>query len=130
MDLSRLEPGHVLVDEAMTISAAACAAYRAAVEDETPQHLLNDVVPCMAVAAKALAAVLRAIDLPAGTVHTSQELEFAATVAPGSALHAKATIAQNSVRRGTRFIAVDFAVTADGDAAVRGRTSLAIAEAA
>jgi hypothetical protein len=129
MDLNALQPGHVLVDEPLAVPADVCAAYRDAVEDCVELHVRERIVPSMAAAALALSAILRAIELPAGTVHTSQEVEFVSAIAEGAGLHTKATVMQNSVRRGTRFLALDFVVSDSEAVAVRGRTSLAVAEA-
>ena len=63
-------------------------------------------------------------------MHTGQELTFSRPVAMGSAIRCSATVAANSVRRGTRFLTLDLRGERDGEAAVEGRAALAIPEEA
>ena len=128
MDLSTLQPGQPLFSERIVITPAQAAAYRSAVEDDDALYGREHLVPPMAVAALVMGTALRSVELPAGAVHTGQELEFAAPVAEGATLLCSATVAQNSVRRGTRFLVIEIL---GGDAhapAVAGRISIAIAE--
>ena len=128
MDLSTLQPGQPLFSERIVITPAQAAAYRSAVEDDDVLYEQEHLVPPMAVAALVMGTALRAVELPAGAVHTGQELEFAAPVAEGATLSCSATVAQNSVRRGTRFLVIEI-LGGEADApAVAGRISLAIAQ--
>ena len=124
MDLSTLEPGQRLFSRSMSISADDAASYRAAVGDETPTD--EHTVPPMAVAAMVMEVAMRAVELPAGAVHTAQELEFTRPVEEGATLACSATVVSNSVRRGTRFLVLEM-LGVDGDeTAVRARTTIAI----
>ncbi len=128
MDLSTLQPGHSLLRERMTVPAHASAAYREAVEDGCAIHAEERLVPSMAVAALAMGAAMKAVELPAGAVHTGQDLEFLATVPEGAALECSASVEQNSVRRGTRFLTLEVRAACNGKPAMRGRASIAIQE--
>ena len=116
----------MLVDEALTISLEEADAYQAAVDCPAALYQAGRVVSPMAVAALAMAAAMRAVQLPAGTVHTGQELESHRPVLPGTPLRCTAKVAQNSVRKGTRFLSLQFRVASKGETAVDGETSLAI----
>ena len=129
MDITSVEPGTSLFNRTMTVSQGAVRAYVDAVEDANALYEAEGIAPPMAVAALMMALALEAIDLPAGSVHTSQELEFAAPVPIGSAVECSAAVSQNSVRKGTRFVAMDVVGEAQGRRAVAGRVSLAIPEA-
>ena len=128
MDLNTLEPAHALVDREIVISESMAAAYVRAVGDENTLYAEARLVPPMAVAALVMAEAMDAVSLPAGTVHTGQELTFSRPVAVDSAVRCSATVAANSVRRGTRFLTLDLLGELDGEAAVAGRAALAIPE--
>lgn len=124
VDFDALTPGQRIVDKPLAISATVADAYRHAVEDES--LLDGALVPPTAVAALALAAVMDAVSLPAGAVHTAQELEFTAPVPPDAPLQCTAEVAQNSVRGGARFLTLQFKVSNAGVAALTGRSSILI----
>ena len=128
MDLSTLERRQRLVNENLPISREAADAYQAAVAGGAAWHREQGGVPPMAVAALAMATTMRAVGLPAGAVHTGQELAFLGTVAPGAPLQCSAHVAQNSVRRGTRFLSLRFQVTSQGRSVVEGEVAIAVAE--
>ena len=129
MDLNALEPGHSLVDREIIITAAMADAYVRAVGDECALYAQEGLVPPMAVAALVMAEAMDAVSLPAGTVHTGQELTFSRPVTVDSAVRCSATVAANSVRRGTRFLTLDLGGILNGEPAVQGRAALAVPEA-
>jgi hypothetical protein len=131
LDLSLLEPGQELVDEELLISPDIIAAYRSAVDDGATLYREHQVVPPMAVAALAMAAAMRSVELPEGAVHTGQELEFVRPVTPNTPLRCSVRVGLNSVRRGTRFLTLLFnvaSVSSDSLTVVTGRAAIAIPE--
>ena len=128
MDLSLLQPGSVLFTLQLPVSLGAVQAYVEAVADGNGVYFEEQVAPPMAVAALVMARALEAIDLPPGTVHTGQELSFTAPVALGIEMTCQATVAHNSVRRGTRFMAIEFTGDTAQGIAVSGKVSLAVPE--
>ena len=128
MELSSLEPGHLLVDEEMSISPEVAAAYCDAVEDDSVLYREQQVVAPLAVAALALGLAMRAVELPPGAVHAGQELEFVSPVAPGEPLRCSAHVAQNATRGGTRFLGVELLVARREQKVVAGRASILIPE--
>jgi len=131
MDLAILETGQTLLRAPLTISPQEIDAYLDAVDDDAEVYRAEHLAPPMAVAALIMASAMRAVALPAGAVHTSQELDFAAPVAlgpDGATLDCLASVAQNSERRGTRFLVLEIAADIQGRRAVTGRISLAVAE--
>ncbi len=128
MDLSSLGPGAIVVDEELAVSQEAAKAYLLAVGDAETLYREHQVAPPMAIAALAMAAAMRAVELPPGAVHTGQELTFVRPVTPTTRLRCSARVGQNSVRRGTRFLTLQFQVAGDGHSAVEGQASIAIPE--
>lgn len=128
MDLSRLEPGYELFSRQIVITDEAIAHYLAAVDDHSDAYARENIAPPMVVAALVMSEALEAIALPAGAVHTGQELGFEAPVDVGATIDCKGTVVQNSVRRGTRFMALEIITGVGGRQALRGRVSLAIPE--
>ena len=126
MDLSTLTPDQTLVDQELTLSAEASAAYRGAVADANSFYDERRFVPPVALAALAFAAVMDAVKLPAGAVHAGQELEFSSAAEPGASLWCTASVADNGVRGGNRLLALRFQVTNEGEPVVSGRTSIIV----
>jgi acyl dehydratase len=124
VDLSTLQPGQRLCGGPLTIPPERADAYRAAVGASSA----TGAVPGMAVAALMMAEAMRAVDLPAGTVHTGQEVSFSGPVAPGDALETEASVAANSVRRGTRFLVLELTASRTGAPVLSARANLAIPE--
>ncbi|MCY4448355.1 MAG: MaoC family dehydratase [Chloroflexi bacterium] len=129
MDLNTLESGYALVDREIVITSAMVGAYVRAVGDGNTLYAEEGLAPPMAVAALVMAEAMDAVSLPAGTVHTGQELTFSRPVAMGATVRCSATVAANSVRRGTRFLTLDLCGNLEGEAAVEGRAALALPEA-
>lgn len=127
MDLATLEPGHSLFAMKMTISEEQVRAYLDAVEDDADVYRAEGLAPPMAVAALVMGAAMRAVELPAGAVHTGQELDFVSPVRLGAELDCGATVSQNSVRQGTRFLVLQITGEIGSEPAMSGRVSIAIA---
>jgi acyl dehydratase len=101
MDFATLEPGHQLFSQRITIASDSVVAYLAAVDDRSGPYAQEGIVPPMVVAALGMSQAMKAIELPAGAVHTGQELRFQAAVDVGAGVDYSAMVVQNSVRRGT-----------------------------
>ncbi len=132
MDLSTLEPGLLLLSKRITITAAAAAEFRSAVEDSAELYADERLVPPMAAAALVMGEAMRAVELPGGAVHTGQELEFLAAAPEDAELACTASVAQNSVRRGSRFLVLEIRgeLSGEGDpeTVVAGRATIVVAE--
>ena len=126
MDLSTLTPGQALVDQELTLSPEASAAYRGAVADANGLYDERRVVPPVALAALAFAAVMDAVKLPAGAVHAGQELEFSSAAEPRASLWCTASVGDNGVRGGNRLLSLRLQVTNEGEPVVSGRTSIIV----
>ncbi len=127
VDYASLTPGSQLASDKLSLDDETVARYVDAIGDETPLASDDDppLAPAMAVAALSFRGVIRALDLPGGSLHLAQELEFARPVAVGETLECRAQVLQNSVRRGMRVIVVSLEATdAQGRAALSGKSTV------
>ena len=124
MDLSTLQPGQVLFSYSMAVEPEACAAYREATQDGCEAE--GNVVPPMAIAALVMSEAMRALELPAGAVHTGQEVEFLNPVPEDVPVECSSSVVQNSVRRGVRFLTLELQASCAGVPTVSGRASIAV----
>lgn len=129
-DYSQLKPGRRFSDRLHSLDSDSVDEYVRAVQDRNPplaDESGRELVPPMAVAALGLRGAVEDLRIPGGTLHAGQEFAFAAAVRVGDSLRCEASIAQNSVRGGWRFLSVDcVAAGADGAAAMRGKSSIMI----
>jgi acyl dehydratase len=112
----------------MMVTADKVRAYLVAVEDDDQIYGEEKLAPPMAVVALVMGMAIRAVNLPAGAVHTGQELEFIAPVPLGSELECGATVSHNSVRGSTRFLVLQITGAIENQLAMLGRVSIAITE--
>lgn len=129
IEYSELAPGDVVSHRRFNLDANTIREYLVAVGDTltTPPSHETDLglVPPMAVAALSLRGVINDLDIPKGTLHTNQELVFEAPVRSGPEFECKATILQNSVRGGRRFIVVGLTVEhGDQNQVMTGKSTL------
>ena len=116
VDYAQLIPGQQISHRTCSLDADTVSKYVEAVGDLSwPTYQTGDrvVAPPMAVAALWLRGVVNDLAIPGGTLHIGQELDFHGAVHVGETLDCRATLLQNSVRRGVRFMVVE-ADVADG----------------
>lgn len=82
-------------------------AYLDAVGDTATRASLSGDVPPVAAAAFALRALLAVFDLPEGSVHTSEEVEYVRPVRIDEPLRCESAVAQASDRQGYRFATIE-----------------------
>jgi hypothetical protein len=126
VSLFDLPKGHQFPPTSLRLTPDDLARYLAAVEDANPIYLQRALAPPLAVAAAALGLLLESMELPAGTVHTGQELEMNGGVPIGAELTMTGSIAQRSERAGMAIVVIEFSVTVEGAAtpALRGRSTV------
>lgn len=109
VNLGELPAGHQFPRYQFTFSDADIAAYVHAVGDTSPVAAPGPerLVPPMAVIAAGLGHMIKLLGLAAGTIHASQECEFARPVRVGVVVFADAVLKSNAVRRGARFATVE-----------------------
>ncbi len=108
--LSDLPKGHEFPATALQITSEDALAYLGAVQDANSVYQDHGLVPPLAVAARALGALLQMMELPPGALHTGQQFESAAGVPFGASLTMNARIAQRSERAGLIISVIEFEV--------------------
>jgi hypothetical protein len=86
-------------------------------------------VPPTALAAYALSGILREINLPGGAIHSAQDASVSRPITSDEAIVFRATLTQNAVWKGWRFVSVDFTgVDEDERQVIYGRSTVVIPE--
>ena len=127
--LTDLPEGHQFPPTTFVLTADDVARYLDAVGDTNGVYAASGCAPPLAVAARALGGLLEVMELPAGALHTGQEVEARAAVPPGATLTLSGRIAQRSEREGLVICAIAFEVTPEGavSPAITGRTTVMVA---
>lgn len=126
--LTDLPKDHQFPTTAFSISHDDLSRYLDAVGDANAVYADRGLAPPLAVAARALGALLEVLELPAGTLHTGQEVEAHDGVPVGATLTLSGRIAQRSERAGLVISVIEFAVTPEGSArpALAGRSTVMV----
>ena len=117
IDYSKLTSGTEISSRTILLDEASIAGYVDAVKDANGCLVGEDgrkLTPPMALAALTLGGVIDDLKIPGGTVHAGQEIEFSEAVPLGETISCKATVVQNSVRGGMRFMVVRLMVENEG----------------
>jgi len=125
--LTDLPKGHQFPATTFVLTGDDIARYLDAVGDTNAVYAAIGCAPPLAVAARALGGLLDVMELPAGTLHTGQEVEAHATVPVGATLTLSGRIAQRSERAGLIIAVIEFEVTSAGAPAITGRTTVMVA---
>ena len=132
VDYSLLEPGHQISSHSYILYEDTISRYVEAVGGQHPMRSEENgkaFVPPMAVAAMWLRGVVKDLAIPGGTLHIGQELEFKRAVTTGETVKCLATVVQNTVRRGMRFMVVKLEIDGvDGRRVMEGRGTLTLPE--
>ncbi|MBI4328442.1 MAG: MaoC family dehydratase N-terminal domain-containing protein [Chloroflexi bacterium] len=87
----------------------------------------GEVVPPAGLVALCLGACLRAVKLPEGTLHISQDIEVLGPVRVGERLALRATIEERNDRAGVTLVSVDFSARDErGREWLRGKATLLV----
>lgn len=104
------------------------ADYMAAVQDdsamlESPGS--RPLAPPMSIAALSVGGVVKDLEIPGGSLHVGQEIVFARAVPVGETLVCEATLTQNSVRGGWRFMVLESDVQdSEGRSVMAGKSTV------
>ena len=122
--LPDLPKGYRFPNTTFELTAEDVGRYLDAVQDDNAAYLERGLAPPLAVAAYALGILLELVELPAGALHTSQEMEAHAGVSIGVSLTLTGRIAQRSERAGLSISVIEFEIRTAASAAVSGRTTV------
>ncbi len=124
--LSDLPKEHRFPETRIELTPERIAAYTSATGDGCGVYQERGLAPPLGVAALALGALLELVELPAGSLHASQEADAHAGVPLDATLTLRGRVAQRSERAGMVISVLEFEVTPDGanDPALTGRTTV------
>jgi len=119
-----LNVGHWFPPARYQLDSGMVAAYLEAVEETSVLYRESDLVPPMAVAALAMAALSESLAFPSGAIHVSQELEFMDVVTTGDSLTSHASVSRKQERGKLHMLTIDFNVVNQAEKPVlSGKTS-------
>ena len=108
-----------------TLTKESVRDYLDAVGDDLGMYAEAGLVPPLALCAWALGSMLERLSLPAGTIHSIQEMETVAGVAVGEMIRGEAVAERPRSRGGLRFMTVGYTLYNWSDAPVqRGKTTV------
>ena len=124
LEYEHLETGYEFHPASYRLDAGMVAAYLRAVSDTSPLYQDSEIVPPMAVAALAMAALLESISLPGGTIHVSQEIEFIDPVSVKDTITCHARVSRKQERGKLHLMTIELSVFNQTQKAVlSGKTS-------
>lgn len=107
-NIAELAVGHEFPPARLTLRPQDVALYLEAVGDENELYRDDGYVPPTALVAYALGELFRIIDLPAGAIHSAQELSLSRPVASSEEVVFRIRLTRNATMRGMRFLSVEF----------------------
>ncbi len=124
-EYDELTPGHEFPPVHYALEQPEVDQYIQAVGAERRGH-----VPPLAVAARAIASLGELIALPPGTIHVSQEFEYAQLVAAGSHVTCIAKVHRKLTRGSMRMLTLELSIVDEAGAEVqKGRSTIVLPEA-
>ena len=108
VECSQLEKGYKFPLASYTLDTKMVSTYLKAVGETDP--IYNALVPPMAVAACAMAALSESISFPPGSIHVSQEFEFLDTVAIGDTIFSRAEVSRSQTRGRLHLLTINLKV--------------------
>jgi len=129
IEYSQLEAGYQFPATSYKLDASTVATYLKAVEDTSCLYQDTKLVPPMAIAAYAMAALSQDISLPPGVIHVSQELEFISTVSVNDSLTSYAKVGRKQSRGKLHLLAISLDVlNQNQEAVLTGKTTFILPE--
>ena len=128
IDYAELVPGQRVSRRSYVLDGEIIADYMAAVQDQSAMLDSNEgkqLVPHMSIAALTVGGVVQDLQIPGGSLHVGQELDFLRAVPLGETLVCEATLKQNSVRGGWRFMVLESEVQdSEGRRVMAGKSTV------
>ena len=129
IEYSQLEAGFEFPPSSYRLDPTMVATYLRAVEEKSELYQDTNLVPPMAIAAHAMAALSEGICLPPGTIHVSQEFEFLNTANVEDTFTSYAKVGMKQSRGKFNMLVVNLDVTdQDMKKVLTGKTSFILPE--
>ena len=101
------------------------ADYVSATDDSSQIYMENKVVPPLALSSKVLGRLLEVLHLPAGTIHSLQEIQSLESVSIGERIEGLASVSQTRRRANFEFTTVEYSLTNSiGQVVQTGKTTV------
>ena len=124
---SKLEAGYEFPPSSFKLDSSIVATYLQSVEETSSLYQDTELVPPMAVAAYAMAAMSESISLPPGTIHVSQEFEFIDVVSIKDTITSYAKVSRRQDRAKFHLLTVDLNVfNQNQERVLAGKTSFVL----
>lgn len=121
----KIEAGSAIELGSWTIAEELVRDYLDAVGDDLDLYSETGLAPPLALCAYALGAMLEKLSLPAGTIHSIQEMDVLAGVAIGEVIRGEALPERPRSRGGLRFMTVGYALSrTSGEVVQTGKTTV------
>jgi acyl dehydratase len=118
IEYDSLTAGYEFPPASFLLDGEKVSAYLAAVEDRNRVYEEQQVVPPMAIAALAMAALASCLALPPGTIHVSQDLEFTGKSRAGEKLTSRAAVKRKVARGKFNMLTIGIKVNNEKQAEV------------
>ena len=129
IEYSQLEAGYEFPPSSYKLDNSIVATYLKAVEDMSSLYQDAGLIPPMAIAAYAMAALSEGICLPPGAIHVSQEFEFINTANINDTFVSCARVSRKQRRGKFHLLVIDLNVSNQKQKAVlAGKTSFILPE--
>lgn len=129
IEYSQLETGCGLPPANYKMEPAMVAAYLRAVQEYSELYKDRKLVPPMAIAAYAMAALSENILLPPGVIHTDGQIEFLGIVNVGDTISCYSRVSQKQDRGKFHLLTIDFTVfNQERKQVLTGKTSFILPE--
>jgi len=129
VEYSQLEAGSEFPPSSYKLDSTMIANYLKAVDETSELYQDTSLVPPMAIAAHAMAALSEGICLPPGTIHVSQEFEFLDTASIDDTFTSYARVGKKQSRGKFNLLVVDLSVgNQDMKKVLTGKTSFILPE--
>jgi acyl dehydratase len=112
---SQLEVGYEFPPASFELTTESVSAYLKATGETDSLYNGTGIVPPTAVAAWALVSLLDYIDLPFGTIHLSQEIQFIGTANAGDTITCHAKVSRKKERGQLKLLNIDIKVVNQND---------------
>ncbi len=130
IDYSELTPGQSVSRRSYLLDREMIADYMSAVQDGSGHLSSRDgttLAPPMSIAALSVGGVVKDLQIPGGSLHVGQEIDFVRAVPLGESLSCEVTVKQNSVRGGWRFMVLESEVRdSEGRNVMSGRSTVLV----
>ena len=126
LSFDQLDEGYEFSSSSFDINSSFVSKYLEAVDRQEEQdHLASGFAPPLAIVARVMTELSKSLELPPGSIHASQELEFFKLVPVGAAITCRSRVAQKLNRGKLRLLAIELdALNQDEEKVLSGKATL------